>query len=65
VLAGTILQDSKLPLAVWFRAMWQVTAQKNGISALGLHRVLGLGNYRTAWSLLHKLHPPYHLHWKY
>jgi hypothetical protein len=55
VLAGTIFQDSKLPLAVWFRAMWQVTAQKNGVSALGLQRVLGLGNYRTAWSLLHKL----------
>jgi len=38
-----------------FRAMWQVAAQKNGVSALGLQRVLGLGNYRTAWSLLHKL----------
>ena len=55
VRAGTIFQDSKLPLTVWFRAMWQVAAQKNGVSALGLQRVLGLGNYKTAWSLLHKL----------
>lgn len=55
VMAGTIFQDSKLPLTVWFRAMWQVASQKNGVSALGLQRVLGLGNYRTAWSLLHKL----------
>jgi transposase-like protein len=55
VMAGTIFQDSKLPLAVWFRAMWQVASQKNGVSALGLQRALGLGNYRTAWSLLHKL----------
>lgn len=55
VMAGTIFQDSKLPLAIWFRAMWQVASQKNGVSALGLQRVLGLGNYRTAWSLLHKL----------
>ena len=55
VLAGTIFQDSKLPLALWFRAMWQVTSQKNGISALGLQRVLGLGNYKTAWAMLHKL----------
>lgn len=55
VLAGTIFQDSKLPLTVWFRAMWQVTSQKNGMSALGLQRVLGLGTYRAAWSLLHKL----------
>jgi hypothetical protein len=55
ILAGTIFQDSKLPLAVWFRAMWQVASQKNGVSALGLQRVLGLGNYKTAWAMLHKL----------
>lgn len=55
VTAGTIFQDSKLPLAVWFRAMWQVVSQKNGVSALGLQRALGLGNYKTAWALLHKL----------
>jgi hypothetical protein len=42
VMAGTIFQDSKLPLTIWFRAMWDVTTQKNGISALGLQRVLGL-----------------------
>jgi len=35
--------------------MWYVTSQKNGASALGLQRVLGLGSYRTAWSWLHKL----------
>jgi transposase-like protein len=55
VLAGTVLQDTKLPLTLWFRAMWQVTCQKNGLSALGLQRVLGLGSYRTAWAMLHKL----------
>lgn len=53
--AGTVFQDSHLPLTTWFRAMWHLTSQKNGISALGLQRVLGLGSYRTAWSLLHKL----------
>lgn len=55
VMAGTVFQDSKLPLTVWFRAMWQVASQKNGISAMGLQRVLGLGSYKTAWTLLHKL----------
>lgn len=55
VTAGTVLQDSKFSLTVWFRAMWQVTSQKNGMSALGLQRVLGLGSYKTAWALLHKL----------
>jgi transposase-like protein len=55
VLAGTVFQDSHLPLTLWFRAMWHVTSQKNGISALGLQRVLGIGSYKTAWTLLHKL----------
>ena len=55
VTAGTIFQDSHLPLTTWFRAMWYVTSQKNGISALGLQRVLGLGSYKTAWAMLHKL----------
>jgi transposase-like protein/Zn ribbon nucleic-acid-binding protein len=55
VTAGTIFQDTRSPLRLWFRAMWWVAAQKNGTSALGLQRVLGLKNYRTAWSWLHKL----------
>ncbi len=55
VTAGTIFQDSHLPLTIWFRAMWQITSQKNGISALGLQRLLGLGSYKTAWAMLHKL----------
>jgi len=55
VLAGTIFQDTRLPLTTWFRAMWHVTSQKNGASALGLQRALGLGSYKTAWSVLHKL----------
>ena len=55
VLAGTIFQDSHLPLRLWFRAMWYVTSQKSGVSALGLQRTLGLGSYETAWRCLHKL----------
>jgi hypothetical protein len=55
VTAGTIFQDTHLPLRFWFRLMWQVTSQKNGASALGLQRVLGLGSYQTAWTALHKL----------
>ena len=53
--AGTIFQDTRLPLRTWFRTMWWVTSQKNGASALGLQSILGLGSYRTAWALLHKL----------
>ena len=52
---ATIFQDSHLPLITWFRAMWYICVQKNGASALGLQRALGLGSYRTAWLCLHKL----------
>ena len=55
VTAGAIFQDTRLPLRTWFRAMWWVTSQKNGASPLGLQSILGLGSYRTAWALLHKL----------
>lgn len=55
VTAGTIFQDTRKPLVDWFRAMYWVTTQKNGASALGLQRVLGLGSYKTAWTWLHKM----------
>lgn len=53
--AGTIFQDTKKPLQLWFRAMWYMTNQKYGVNALGLKRALGLGSYRTAWTWMHKL----------
>ena len=55
VTAGTIFQDTRKPLTLWFRTMWALTSQKNGASAIGLQRVLGLGSYKTAWTWLHKL----------
>ena len=53
--AGTIFEGTRKPLAVWFRAMWWMTNQKSGVSALGLQRTLGLGSYQTAWAWLHKM----------
>lgn len=53
--AGTIFQDTRIPLQVWFGAIWQVVSQKHGVSALGLQRVLGLRKYKTIWTMLHKL----------
>ena len=55
VTAGTIFQGSHIPLRLWFRAMWLVTNQKTGISALSLQRALGLKSYESAWSCLHRL----------
>ncbi len=55
VTAGTIFQDTRKPLQLWFRAVWHVTSQKNGASASHIQQLLGLGSYGTAWTWLHKL----------
>ena len=53
--AGTIMHRSHLPLKTWFMAVHIVTSHSNGISALQLQAQLGLGSYKSAWLLLHKL----------
>ena len=53
--AGTIFQDTRQPLYLWFQLIWHMVSQKNGVNALGLQRVLGLNRYETTWVLLHKL----------
>jgi len=53
--AGTIMQDSKLALTVWFWAAWLMGTHSNGMSATQLWRQLGLGSYKTAWLLARKL----------
>lgn len=55
VTAGTIFHRTRKPLRIWFLAMWWVTSQKTGASALGLQRILGLSSYQTAWAWLQKL----------
>jgi transposase-like protein len=55
VIAGTIFQNTRKPLTDWFTAIWWITTQKNGASAKGLQRVLGLREYKTAWTWLHKI----------
>lgn len=55
VTAGTIFQDTRYSLTVWFQAIWYITGQKHGTSALGLQKILGLGSYHTAWAWLHRI----------
>lgn len=55
ITAGTLFHRTHKPLRTWFLAMWFITSQKYGASALGLQRVLGIGSYNTAWNWLHKL----------
>ena len=54
VTAGTIFSKTRTPLRIWLAAAWYLTNQKQGVSALGLQRVLGLGSYQTAWTMLHR-----------
>jgi transposase-like protein len=51
---GTIFHKSTKALMIWFRAIWWMVAQKNGVSAKGLQKILGFGSYRTSWTWLHK-----------
>jgi transposase-like protein len=55
VIAGTIFQDTRKPLRTCFTAIWRITTQKNGASAMGLRQILGLKSYTTAWTWLHKI----------
>ena len=55
VTAGTIFDKTRTSLRSWFAAVWYITNQKQGVTALGLQRVLGMGSYQTAWMMLHRL----------
>src|SRR5918994_436920 len=52
--AGTVFQDTKLPLTVWFAAVYHLTQGKGGISSIELGRRLGVKR-QTAWLVKRKL----------
>jgi ribosomal protein L37AE/L43A len=52
-IAGTIYASTKLPLHIWFRAMYHLTQSKQGISSIELGRRLGV-TQTTAWKIKHK-----------
>jgi transposase-like protein len=52
---GTILEQSHLPIRTWLMAFAVLCSSKKGVSALQLQRQLGLGSYRTAWHLCHRI----------
>lgn len=55
VTAGTVFHDSHLPLRKWFVAVYLMTESRKGISANQIKRMLGIGSYRTAWHLCHRI----------
>src|SRR3546814_8770814 len=54
LIAGTVMQGTKLPLTTWFLAIYLISQAKTGLSALALKRHLGV-SYPTAWLIHHKL----------
>lgn len=54
LIAGTLFQGTKLPLTIWFLAIYLISQAKTGLSALALMRQLGV-SYPTAWLIHHKL----------
>src|ERR671913_2143153 len=52
--AGTVFQDTKLPLTTWFSAIYHLTQSKGGVSSIELGRRLGV-KQQTAWLMKHKL----------
>jgi transposase-like protein len=55
VTVGTIFEDSHIPLRKWLVAWYLICTSKKGVSALQIQRSLGLGSYRTAWMMMHKI----------
>jgi transposase-like protein len=54
VISGTIFENTKLSLRLWFATIYLCTAHKKGISSLQLSRDLNV-TQKTAWFLLHRV----------
>ena len=50
-----MLAKTRKPFKTWFRAVFEVSSRRNGVSAMDLQRILGFGSYKTAWSWLQKI----------
>ena len=55
VTVGTVFHDSHLPLTKWFMATLLLCESKKGMSACQIQRILGIGGYKTAWYLCHRI----------
>jgi transposase-like protein len=55
VRTGTVFERSHIPLHKWLLATHLMAASKKSMSALQLQRMLGLGSYRTAWFMCHRI----------
>jgi hypothetical protein len=54
VLTGTIFENTKYSLRIWFEVGYLICQSKQGIAALQIHRQIGSGDYKTAWYMCHR-----------
>lgn len=52
---GTIFENTNYALKTWFKVLYLMLQSKKGMSALQIQRMLGMGSYRTAWYMAHRL----------
>jgi transposase-like protein len=55
VRTGGVMESSHVPLTKWALGFYLFASSKKGISAHQLMRTLGLGSYRTAWFMAHRI----------
>jgi hypothetical protein len=55
VITKTIFENTKYPLSGWFTVILIMSQSTKGTSALQIQRMLGMGSYRTAWSMCHRI----------
>ena len=55
ITAGTIFHGTHLPLNTWFQAIYYIATCPRAVSALDLQAFLGIGSYRTAWTMLNRI----------
>lgn len=55
VTVGTVMHRSHITVKQWILAFYSIAAHKKGVSALQLQRDLGLGSYKSAWHLAHRI----------
>lgn len=55
VTVGTVMERSHIPLNKWALGFHLMAASKKGLSAHQLMRMLGLGSYRSAWFMAHRI----------
>lgn len=53
--AGTIFHKTKTPLLKWFMLIFRMATSKTGVSINEMKRELGIRDYKTVWTMAHKI----------